>query len=346
MSCFLIIIYSESTYYSSLKYFSTRLYRKILNCAIAEGMSRSDFDHLPTTLEESKKSEVIAADEFLTAHEFLDDHLKPGFAVRVGQQMIIEDYGVLGLSWRTCSRVGEIFDRSERYFKLLSNTYVWQIQEDDYVSHIILNREAHRRGMELSSEASLSATVVVLRAMSEQAISPIQVRFKHGKPKDMTSFTEAFRCPILFNQPQYAITYRTEDLELRTAKADASINRYLLQQVDEKTKGIKIPGNKFVRDVEALIQDALPSGIPSIHHISDLTAMSNRTLTRRLSEAGVTYRDLIKKTQENIAKELLRKNVQSIGDIAFLTGFSEQSAFNRAFKKWTGLTPSEFRKNS
>lgn len=328
-----------------MKYFSINLYLKMLNCAIAEGMSRNDFMELPTSIDEAEHLQVIAAEEFLDLHELLDDKLGPGFGVRVGQQMLIEDYGVLGLSWRTCSRVGEIFERSERYFKLLSNTFVWQIQKEENVSHVILNREAHRRGMELSTEASLSATVVVLQAMSEKNISPTQVSFKHKSPTDLTSFNIAFNCPILFNQPRYAISYKTEDLHLRTAKADASINSYLLQQVDEKTKGIKIPGTKFVRDVESLIKDALPTGIPSIYNIADLTAMSNRTLTRRLSESGVTYRDLIKKTQENIAKDMLRNTTQSVGDIAFLTGFSEQSAFNRAFKKWTTQTPSEFRKS-
>lgn len=317
----------------------------MLDCAIEEGMSREDFMHLPTPIHALDDLQVVSAEEFLSLHELLADKLGRGFAVRVGQKMIIEDYGVLGLSWRTCSKVGEIFERSERYFKLLSNTFDWQIQNDGDISHVVLNREAHRRGMELSTEASLSATVVVLQAMSEKDISPVQVSFKHKKPKDLTSHKKAFNCRILFEQSQYSISYKTEELNLRTAKADASINSYLLQQVDEKTKGIKIPGNKFVRDVEALIKNALPTGIPSIHYISDLTAMSNRTLTRRLSEAGVTYRDLVKKTQEKIAKEMLRNNTVSIGEIAFLTGFSEQSAFNRAFKKWTDLTPSEFRKN-
>lgn len=317
----------------------------MLNCAIAEGMTPEDFADWRTSLEEAKKLEVISAEEFLTAHELLDDQLGPGFGVRVGQQMVIEDYGVLGLSWRTCSRVGEIFERSERFFKLLSNTFVWQIQKEGDISHVILHREARRRGMELSTEASLSATVVVLQAMSEQQILPVKVSFKHKTPKQLISFHEAFKCPILFNQPQYAISYKTQDLNLRTAKADASINSYLLQQVDEKTNGIKIPGSKLVRDVESLIKDALPTGIPSIHHIADLTAMSNRTLTRRLSETGITYRDLIKKTQESIAKDMLRNTSQSLGEIAFLTGFSEQSAFNRAFKKWTNQTPSEFRKS-
>ncbi|SHJ66087.1 AraC family transcriptional regulator [Pseudozobellia thermophila] len=329
-----------------MKYFSVNLYRKMLDCAIEEGLSRESLMDLTTPINALDSLQVVSAEEFLTLHELLADKLGHGFAVRVGQKMVIEDYGVLGLSWRTCSTVGEIFERSERYFKLLSNTFDWQIKKEGSISHIVLNREAHRKGMELSTEASLSATVVVLQAMSEKDISPIQVSFKHKEPKDLTSHKAAFNCPILFDRPQYSISYKTADLNLRTAKADASINRYLLQQVDEKAKGIKIPGNKFVRDVEALIKDALPTGIPSIHYISDLAAMSNRTLTRRLSEAGVTYRDLVKKTQEKIAKEMLRKNTVSIGEIAFLTGFSEQSAFNRAFKKWTDLTPSEFRKNN
>lgn len=327
-----------------MSYFSVNLYKKILNCAIAEGMSRKDFENWPISLEDAENLKFIPADEHLKAHELIDKKLKPGFAIRVGQQMKIDDYGVLGFSWRTCSKVREIFDRSERYFKLLSNTYKWEVKDGEGLSHIILNRPSHRRGLQLSSEASLSATVVVVKAMSEKNIAPIQVSFKHKEPKDITSYKEAFNCPISFNQPRYSISYKTEDLNLRTAKADASINSYLLQQVDEKTKGIKIPGSKFVRDVEFLIKDALPTGIPSIHHIADLTAMSNRTLTRRLSEAGVTYRDLIKKTQEAIAKDMLLNTTQSIGEIAFITGFSEQSAFNRAFKKWTDLTPSEFRK--
>tara|TARA_R110002111_G_scaffold252026_1_gene316646 strand:+ start:2618 stop:3607 length:990 start_codon:yes stop_codon:yes gene_type:complete len=328
-----------------MSYFSVNLYKKILNCAIAEGMSSKDFDNWPISLNDAANLKFISADEHLKAHELLDEKLKPGFAIRVGQQMKIEDYGVLGLSWRTCSKVREIFDRSERYFKLLSNTYNWEVKDGKAFSHIILNRPADSRGMQLSSEASLSATVVVVKAMSEKNIAPIQVSFKHSAPNDVTSYKEAFNCPISFDQPQYSISYKTEDLNLRTAKADASINSYLLQQVDENTKGIKIPGSKFVRDVESLIKDALPTGIPSIHHIAELTVMSNRTLTRRLSETGVTYRDLIKKTQESIAKDMLRNTMQSVGEIAFLTGFSEQSAFNRAFKKWTNQTPSEFRKS-
>ena len=155
---------------------------------------------------------------------------------------------------------------------------------------------------------------------------------------------DAFACTVLFNQSHNFISYKTSDLETHTAKADASINQFLVERIEEETKGIKVGSNKIISDVEKLIQEALPSGIPSIDHVGHHVGMSSRTLTRRLSESGSSFRDLIKNTQEGISKDLLLNTTRSIGEIAYQTGFSEQSAFNRAFKRWTGKSPIEFRK--
>ena len=328
-----------------MKYYSINLYRKMLDCAIAEGLRKEDFRDYPTPYEAMEGLQAVPAEEFFALHERLDDKLGPGFAVRVGQEMKIKDYGVLGLSWRTCSWAGEIFERSERYFKLLSNTFMWQIREEGELSHVHLNREAHRPGLEFSTEASLSATVVVIQAITEKDLRPTQVTFKHGPPKDLSSHKAAFQCPVLFHQPHYAITYKTTDLMTRTAKADDSIHQFLVERVKEETDGLKVVGSKLVFDVDQLVKDALPSGIPSIHQIAEHMGMSNRTLTRRLSEAGASFRDIIKKAQEEVSKDLLKNSTRSIAEIAFETGFSEQSAFNRAFKRWTGMAPVAFRKN-
>ena len=327
-----------------MSYISINLYRKVINFALEEGLSKEDFWHLPVPIDHVDSIQAVPADQFFELHEMLDERLGPGFSVRVGQQMKIEDYGVLGLSWRTCSWAGEIFDRCERYFKLLSDTYLFKVDKRPDISYVYLYRDAYRRGVELSNEATFSATVVVLKAMTETDISPVQVSFKHEKPMNLESYHKAFQCELLFNQPHYYMAYATADLETRTAKADASINQFLVERVEEETKGIQVSTSKLVRDVELLIKDALPSGIPSIVQIGEHIGMSNRTLTRRLSENGITFRDLIRKTQEQISKDLLKNTTQSPAEIAFETGFSEQSAFNRAFKRWTGLTPVEFRK--
>ena len=311
-----------------------------------EGMVKEEFNDLPISLEALKDIKAVPADHFFSLHEFLDQRLGPGFSVRVGQQMKMDDYGVLGLSWKTCSRAGEIFERSERYFHLLSNTYVFKVEQEEELSHIYLFRDAYRRGLELSNEATLSATVVVLQAMTESDIAPVGVSFKHGPPTDMKSYHEGFQCPILFNQKYNFITYKTRDLNTRTAKADESINRFLLERVEEERQGIEVHAFKIASDVEKLIIDALPSGIPGISHIGSHMGMSTRTLTRRLTAHGISYRNLVKSTQEKISKDLLKNSSYSIGEIAFQTGFSEQSAFSRAFKRWTGKSPVEYRNPS
>mgnify|MGYP001828934037 CR=1 FL=1 len=329
-----------------MNYISISLYRKLINHALSEGLTRDNFRDLPTSIDSIDQIQAVPANHFFELHEKLDGQLGPGFSVRAGQQMKIEDYGVLGLSWRTCSWAGEIFDRCERYFKLLSDTYVFKVEKGADISQVILYRDAHRRGVELSNEATFSATVVVLQAMTETSISPVEVSFKHPPPKNLDSYIEAFKCPILFTQTQNYIADRTQDLEVRTAKADASINRFLMERVEEETKGIEVSANRITNDIEHLIKDALPSGIPAINQIGLLIGMSNRTLTRRLAENGLTFRDLIKKTQLEMAKNLLKDSSRTIAEIAFETGFSEQSAFNRAFKRWTDQTPLEFRKKN
>ncbi len=328
-----------------MSYISISLYRKVINHALAEGMAEEKFRDLPISIDAMENVRAVPSDQFFALHEMIDSRIGSGFAVRVGQQMKIDDYGVLGLSWRTCARAGEIFERSERYFKLLSDTYLFKVEKQNNVSYVYLHRDAHRRGVALSNEATMSATVVVLQAMTEVDIMPVAVSFKHGPPDNIVSHEEAFKCDIRFNQPYNFIAYKTKDLEMRTAKADTSINQFLMERVDEETRGIEVSASKVVRDVEQLIQDALPSGIPSIVQIGAHMGMSNRTLTRRLSENGFTFRDLIRKTQEEVAMSMLKDSTRSIAEIAFQTGFSEQSAFNRAFKRWTDQSPLDYRKN-
>jgi AraC-like DNA-binding protein len=325
-------------------YISISLYRKMIDQALSEGLSKGDLQANAFQVDGLEDIQAIPADQFFSLHEYLDDTLGPGFAARVGQKMKIDDYGVLGLSWRTCSWAGEIFDRSERYFRLLSDTYLFKVERGADLSQIYLYREPHRRGIGLSNEATFSASVVVLRAMTETGISPVSVSFQHGSPTVLDSHREAFQCPVLFDHPYNILTYRTEDLERRTAKADASINAFLVERVAEETDGLELYAHKIVADVECLIRDALASGIPNIGELGKHMGVSARTLTRRLSENGFTFRELVRKNQQRIASELLRQSDSSVAEVAFQTGFSEQSAFNRAFKRWTGMSPLEYRK--
>jgi AraC-like DNA-binding protein len=95
--------------------------------------------------------------------------------------------------------------------------------------------------------------------------------------------------------------------------------------------------------VGILITQSLSEGIPRISDIASRLGMSGRTLQRRLSVRGRSFQTLVDESRRQLAQRLLEKNEYPLAEIAFLTGFSEQSAFNRAFKRWAGQTPRSFR---
>ncbi|MEM7606283.1 MAG: helix-turn-helix transcriptional regulator, partial [Myxococcota bacterium] len=91
------------------------------------------------------------------------------------------------------------------------------------------------------------------------------------------------------------------------------------------------------------VSQTLADGVPSISDTAKRLGMSSRTLQRRLSASGYTYQQLIDEARRQLAEKLLRQTEYSVQEVAFLTGFSEQSAFTRAFKRWAGQTPRSFR---
>ena len=91
-----------------------------------------------------------------------------------------------------------------------------------------------------------------------------------------------------------------------------------------------------------MITDTLADGQPSKSQVARRLGMSERTLHRRLADEGESFQTLVTRARQDAAESLLRSGRHSLVDVAFLTGFSDQTAFTRAFKRWTGLTPSEF----
>ena len=327
-----------------MNYISVSLYKKVSDHAINEGLDPEAIPLISPINSSTQGPQLVPADAFFALHEIVDQALPPGYALRVGQAMEMDDYGVLGLSWKTCSQARDLFDRSVRYFMLLTNTYVFEIQDEEEVTKIFLHRDAYRRGVALSNEATFSATVTVLQLITERDFFPVEVSFRHPLHSDVSVYESRFQCPVYFSRPHNYIAFKTTDLNARTAKADFSINAFLNERIEEAASGIEVNANKLLTDIKALIVDALPSGIPGIEQVSKYVGMSSRTLTRRLSESGFSFRELVSSTQREISMDLLQNSTYSIGEIAFQTGFSEQSAFNRAFKRWTGQSPISFRK--
>lgn len=326
-----------------MKFTSIKLYDKMVKQVLSEGLPEDAIPRIPL-MEGNRRPEAVPADLFFELHEIAHNMLPSGCALRVGSEMELDDYGVLGLSWKTCSKGRDLFDRSVRYFNLLTNTYVFEVVDADDISKIYLHREPYRMGVARSNEATFSATITVLQSITGKSFYPVEVSFQHEPNDNPKLYEDTFKCPVKFNQSKNYIAYLTRDLNTRTAKADESINKFLQERMDEEAGEIEISAYKLLGDIRNLLINALPGGIPSIESISEQLGLSKRSLNRRLSESGHNFRNLVSQTQREISENLLKNSNNSVGEIAFQTGFSEQSAFNRAFKRWTGLSPVEFRR--
>jgi AraC-like DNA-binding protein len=106
----------------------------------------------------------------------------------------------------------------------------------------------------------------------------------------------------------------------------------------------KLREGSLVHRVKAGIIDSLPSGPVANEKVARELGMSVRSLQRRLAEAGTSFRDLLDTSRQEMAQSYIREPEIELVEIAFLLGFSDQSAFSRAFKRWTGNSPNEVRK--
>jgi AraC-like DNA-binding protein len=158
----------------------------------------------------------------------------------------------------------------------------------------------------------------------------------------MAEHSRVFRCPVRFGCAANELVVENDFIERLVPLADARLYRILKQHVERILA--ELPGDDdWLSAVRNAIAAAMLEGDPKRMRVARRLAISTRTLERRLNEHGVVYRQLVDDTRRVFAMEYLNDRNQSLTEIAFLLGYSEVSAFHRAFRRWTGSTPSEYR---
>ncbi|MEM6365308.1 MAG: AraC family transcriptional regulator ligand-binding domain-containing protein [Planctomycetota bacterium] len=266
--------------------------------------------------------------------------------LRTGQSMRCDEYGAFGLAWKSASNLLGSFERAVRYARVLTNVSTYEVEVVDDGAWMILNRDGQRRlGMRLSNEATIASIFAISNEACSQPVVPLEVRLKHRQPETICPHESHFGCTVNFGADRDGILFPKESITVVNRLADIGIVSYLDNQL-EKEVGQFVDDMSFDREVCREIANKLSNGIPTVTSIAKAMGMSARTMQRRLSDSGFTFRKLVDEARRQLAEGLLADSDYSIVEIAFLAGFSEQSAFNRAFKRWSGQTPRSFRLNS
>ena len=265
--------------------------------------------------------------------------------LRTGASMSCDDYGALGLAFKAAPTLHGSFSRVVRYAQLWTSVVDYELAVSGDSMWFILHRTgAPRLGLHLSNEATLASATAISREVSKsRQFAPVEVHLAHPAPSVTAHHEAYFGCPVYFGSDRNALLISTADLRCANRLGDEGITQFLLGHLDREL--VQVTEIKSLKDrTKDVIARALSEGLPNMDVVSRRLGLSVRSLHRRLAENGLTFQTLTEDTRRELAEGLLRDERYSIAEIAFLTGFSEQSSFTRAFKRWVGDTPANYRK--
>jgi AraC-like DNA-binding protein len=193
------------------------------------------------------------------------------------------------------------------------------------------------------SDGAIAVAVNALRALCGSDWNPAEVLLPRTGPMDQEPYRRHFRAPVRFNQESASIALPGQDLKRPVAGADPMMRALL----EEKIRQLKdAQGSAFSDDIRRLLRMRLTSNHCSADDIAHLLTMHRRTLSRRLKGSGMGYRAITNEIRFEIARQLLQDTQVPLAQIAAALGYSEASAFTRAFRRWSGQTPTAWRSHS
>ncbi|MEO0342004.1 MAG: AraC family transcriptional regulator [Pseudomonadota bacterium] len=263
----------------------------------------------------------------------------------VGEAMRPDEYGALGLAWKAAPNLLGSFSRVARYWRLWTSFTQYELEETERGILFVERRNGARRlGMRISIEADMASGVSLSRQVTTRSFAPLEVYFQHAAPKTTVHHVAYFGCPVRFGADKDAMLLSKRSLSEPNVLGDEGITQFLVSHLDCELAQIE-DRPALQTQTKSEIARALSEGLPKMAVIARRLGLSARSFHRRLAEQGLSFQTLTEETRREIATAMLQEDRYALSEIAFLTGYSEQSAFNRAFKRWMGVTPVTYQKS-
>lgn len=267
----------------------------------------------------------------------------PGLAI--GAMVQPRHVGVLGYLILACTSLGQAMQAYQRYEGLFYGLNVMQVQPRG--NWFRVQWPAHASTGALADTVAIAAMLTFLRRLVTIPPVPASVHFAFSKPApDVHAAYEAFfACPVYFSAPFTAVELAIADLHKPLPHNDATVMALLDRQAQAMVTAIP-DADHFDRALQQAMVRLMPEGEVGLARVAEQLHLSVRTLQRRLEVRQCSWRELLDRTREQLAGHYLLDQTLTLGDIALLLGFSEQSAFTRAYRRWTGSTPAKTRRSN
>ncbi|VVO13211.1 hypothetical protein PS723_03592 [Pseudomonas fluorescens] len=294
----------------------------------------------PQTADRSSQRYPVAAwrDLLQRAAEHLND---PLLGLHLGQTITPAHFGIMGYVLLACPNLGAALARALQYQRLLYDVNPMRSTLEG--SDLLLEWGVDKgRPGPLVDECAITALLQLTRNVTGRHIVAREIRFPNPPPADIQPYRDWFGCPVLFDQPQTSIRFPQALLTLPMRQPDTVLLNILERQANDLL-ALLPPSGDFEHAVRRCIVRLVREGQPELDRVASELHVSARTLHRRLAVDGINFRELRESIRQRLAEDYLAEPSLQLTEIAQLLGYSEQSAFTRAFRRWSGQAPYAYR---
>ncbi|MGB1580040.1 MAG: AraC family transcriptional regulator ligand-binding domain-containing protein [Nevskiales bacterium] len=277
----------------------------------------------------------------------------PDTALKIGAEFKIRYLGIAGYVLMSCQSLDEVGKQARRYIRLLGDVGVPQLVRRGKFSELHLE---WRDGdcPPAMEQIFIGATASLGRWLTARSDLVFDAYFRCKRPEDTDEYRQLLGGNLAFGQLTTKLVFPTSYLELPIVSGNPHAMKIVeahaltmmdegAQSEDKEAEGMRQVDAEFLVSLNAVVKRNLPLGHVRLSEIAPQLSLSKRTLQRRLSDHGLTFHEVLEDARRSQAEQLLGNFSLSLAEIAFMLGYTEQSTFQQAFKRWTGTTPGGFR---
>jgi AraC-like DNA-binding protein len=278
-----------------------------------------------------------------SAHQITQD---PIIGLHVGEKIHPNDYGLLGQIMMNCSHLGEALESILNVEFIINNLFVSKviIENGVAVNRIYCQQyeaESIRHIIEQDISALINIGIFVMNKDYGEHNRPIEIHFRHKPAAEIAEYERILKTKVLFEQEFNQAIFPLEILESPIYNPNPRIAALLTEELQQLLHEVENKDTITLR-LWRFFQSHENTAQLDIENIANQFNITQRTLQRRLQQEGTSFQDELKYFRTQQAKQLLNSKTLSISEIAFEMGFNDNSAFHKAFKRWTNLTPKEY----
>jgi AraC-like DNA-binding protein len=242
-----------------------------------------------------------------------------------------------------CKNLGQALDRSLRFYGLILDDIGGSLLREGNEATIMLRERAGIAPRVFGHEVLLMLLHGVACWLVGRRIPILRAQFGYPEPAHSAEYRLMYCTDLAYGRPHTAIVFAADYLNLPIVQNERSVKEFLRTAPESILVKYK-NGSSLSARIRRRLRQLLPGELPDFERLAGELNMTTATMRRRLHEEGASYQGIKDQLRRDLAIGYLSHSDRSVMDIALELGFSERSAFHRAFRKWTGASPGEFRR--